>query len=138
VLPTETEMKIINALHEAWHCAAALEKHQPVTRVDIWPNPGTIWGDRVNHPDGFIFAVITLASNIAMPQWPSEIDRWLLAEFSTPEEVERARPEADRLVGEVIDRSGVAAIARQTLASGSLSGGTATRLYRDAKRTEPP
>jgi hypothetical protein len=134
-MSTDAEQTMINALHEAWHCAAAFEKQQPVNRIHLWPYPGTGWGDPDNDPaDDFTRAVITLVPNIAMPEWPSDTDKSVLDELS-PGEVERARPEATRLVDEVIDRSGVAAIARNALPLGFLSGSSAKRVYDAAKRT---
>jgi hypothetical protein len=42
-MTTDAEQTMINALHEAWHCAAAFEKQQPVNRIHLWPYPGTGW-----------------------------------------------------------------------------------------------
>jgi hypothetical protein len=132
------EMTMINALHEAWHAAAAIEKGQKLGSNDLGPpHPRTSWGTKEQPIDEITHAVILLVPNIAMPDWPSEIDQGELDELD-PEAVERARPEALHLVDDVINRSGVAAVAKAVVSMGWCPGDSATRRYEGAKRRLSP
>jgi len=67
------EQMRINALHEAWHCAALVEEGIPVHYVI---NNETHW----DSPDGRAEALINLVPNIAMPEHPSSHDFRLMDE----------------------------------------------------------
>ncbi len=122
------EMQRINALHEAWHCAALLEEGQPISRVTLDP-PRTNWGPPVNERTE---AVFMLVPNMVLPWHPSAQDQGVLKRLGA-DVLDEARTTAEALV-DVIDPRGVHSIVEALLAAPAqeLDGERVAQIYSEA------
>jgi hypothetical protein len=116
-------MRLVNARHEAWRCAALLEQGIPIALVTLFP-PRTYWGPP---EDVRIDAIIALVPQLALPEHPSAQDRRVLEQHGA-DVVAQARPAAKRLVEE-IDPRRVQAIADSLLVERTLDGEQIAQIY---------
>jgi hypothetical protein len=121
-------MPRIDALHEAWHCAALLEEGLPIARVTLDP-PRTYWGPP---EDERTEAVFMLVPNLVLPWHPSAQDHGVLNRLGA-DVVDEARPTAEDLA-DAIDPRGVHSIAEALLAAPAqeLDGERIAHIYAEA------
>ena len=118
----------IDALHEAWHCAALLEEGRSIVRVTLDP-PRTYWDPPVNDR---IEAVFALVPNLALPWHPSDQDRGVINRLGA-DVLDQARPTAEAVL-DLVDRRGVHSIVEALLEAPAheLDGEQVAHLYIDA------
>ena len=116
-------MRRLNALHEAWRCAALLEQDLPIALVTLFP-PRTYWGPP---QEARVEAIIALVPNLALPAHPSAPDQGVLDQLGA-DAVRLARPIAKRLV-QTIDPRRVQAIADALLIERTLDGEQVAVIY---------